>query len=280
MPYTVGNPVSIYYKVHGNQGSPLLLIMGLGATLASWSPEQIEQLSQEHQVILFDNRGTGHSEKLTTAYTMTDLALDTISVLDALNIRKAHVLGVSMGGMIAQHVALNHPDRVLSLLLGCTAPTGNVNHPRMIPPSQEVLMELLMPPSGNRAQDIEVGWKRSVTAEFIASNRDLLVQLRDRELAYPECPADAQELQLIAISSTHDTYEQLGRIQQPTLIQTGTEDIMIPAENSRQMARLIPGARLIEYPNCGHDFLIQGGEKAVADILAFVREVDKQGEKA
>jgi pimeloyl-ACP methyl ester carboxylesterase len=278
MPYTTGNPVSIYYEVHGNRGSPLLMIAGFGASIADWLPEQIEQLSQKHQVIIFDNRGAGQSDKPANAYSMADFAADAVRVLDAIHVSQTHVFGVSMGGMIAQHVALNHRDRILSLILGCTTAIGDVNHPKMVAPSQEVLMELMRPPSRNRAQEIESGWKLQFTLPFIERNRELLERLRDNALAYPECPADARQLQLAAISSTHNTYDQLGSIQHPMLIQTGSEDLLIPAENSRIMARLMPGARFIEYASCGHRFVEENGEKVINDILTFLDEVDNTGQ--
>jgi 3-oxoadipate enol-lactonase len=274
MPHTTGNPVSLYYEVHGS-GSPLLMIMGLGASIADWFPKSIEHLSQKHQVIVFDNRGTGHSSSLTTAFTMTDLANYAISVLDTLDINKAHVFGVSLGGMIAQQVALHHPKRVLSLILGCTAPTGNVNHPKLVAPSQETLMQIMKPPSGNRALDIEAGHKLAFTPHFIERNAELLEGFRKHILSYPACPPEAKQLQFAAVS-THDTYDQLDNILCPVLIQTGTDDSVIPAENSRVMARLMPESRLLEYEACGHDFLAAGGEKVINDIFKFLDEVDKR----
>lgn len=274
MAYATGNQISIYYEVHGHHGSPLLMIIGLGASIGDWLPEQIEQLSQKHRVILFDNRDAGQSEKLTTAYTMADFAADAVSVLDALAINKAHILGASMGGMIAQHIALNHAERVMSLILGCTTPTFNLEHPQFVAPSQEVLAELVKPPSGNREQDIESSWKRNFTVGFIERNRDLLDRLRDIALAAPALPPEANQRQTEAILNTHDTYHRLAQIQHPTLLQTGAEDLIIPAENSRIMARLIANARLIEYPDCGHLFFEAGGEKVINDILNFLEEVD------
>lgn len=274
MPFATGNKLSIYYETHGQNGSPLLMITGQGGSIADWLPEHIERLSQKHRVIVFDNRGAGHSDRPTASFTMADFAADTISVLDDLGIRKAHVLGISMGGMIAQHVAINHPNRVLSMILGCTAPTMNVEHPRVVPPSHEVLLEFTKPKSGNRVQDMESAWKLLFTPRFIEQNRALLDRIRDNLLAYPECSEESQQLQAEAAVNTHDTYDLLPNIEHPTLVQAGIEDILIPIENSRIMARLIPNARMIEYENCAHAFLEESGEKAVDDILAFLDEID------
>lgn len=194
MPYATGNQLSIYYEVHGNSGSPLLMIMDWAATIADWIPEQIKQLSQKHQVILFDNRGAGQSDKPIVAYSMADFAADAVSVLNAANVTKAHVLGVSMGGMIAQHVVLTYPERVRGLVLGCTQ-AGFTGHPKTIPALQDVFAELTTSSSAEQAPDLE--------------------QLPDNSLAYPGCSPEDQQLQYEAMKNTHDTFDMLATIQHP-----------------------------------------------------------------
>ncbi|MFN8489171.1 MAG: alpha/beta hydrolase [Caldilineaceae bacterium] len=206
---------------------------------------------------------------------MADFAADAVSVLDAPNINKAHVFGGSMGGAIAQHVALDYPDRILGLILGCTIPTGALGHPKVVAPSPEVFAKLTRPKTGNRAQDIESSFPLVFTPRFIEGNSTLLERWRNNLLADPECSPADEQLQLEAVVNTHDTYDLLGAIRHPTLIQTGTEDLLVLAENSRIMASLIPHARVIEYENYGHDFLTEGGEKVINDILAFLDEVDR-----
>lgn len=276
MPFANGNQISIYYETHGRGGSPLLMINGNGGSIADWLPEHIERLSQKHQVIVFDNRGAGRSGRPTVSFAMADFAADAISVLDAIGIPKAHVLGISMGGMIAQHVAINHPNRVLTLALGCTTPAFNRENPKIVLPNEEVLIELAKPNSGNRVQNIESAWKLGYTSRFIEQNRELFDRRLANLLAYPECSQEAQRLQTEAVVNTHDTYDLLPKIEIPTLIQAGIEDILIPVENSRIMASLIPNARLIEYENCAHGFLEESGEKAIDDILVFLEEIDSR----
>ena len=264
---------AIYYEVHGQSGSPLVMLTGMGGAIGDWLPEQIETLSRQHQVILIDNRGAGRSDKPTTPYTMTQFAADTVGVLNDLQIEQAHILGGSLGGMIAQHVAVNYPARVTSLILCCTTAVS-LGHPYFVPPSQEVLMALTKPPSGKRAQDIADGWKFCFTPAFIERNPELLNRLQANALAYPDTPPYAHQLQFEAVVHSHNLYDQVSQLHCPTLIQVGTEDALLPAENSRRLARLIPIARLSEYPNCGHRLIEEGGEPVINDILAFLAEVD------
>lgn len=273
MYHTTADQVAIYYEVHGQSGSPLLMLTGMGAAIGDWLPEQIETLSRRHQVILVDNRGVGRSDKPTTPYTMPQFAADTVGVLTDLQIEQAHILGGSLGGMIAQHVAVNYPARVTSLILCCTTAVS-FGHPYFVPPSQEVLMELTKPPSGNRVQDMEDGWKLCFTPDFIERNPELFNRLRANALAYPDSPPYAKQLQFEAVVHSHNLYDQVSQLPCPTLVQVGTEDALLPAENSRRLARLIPGSRLIEYPDCGHRLIEEGGEPVINDILAFLAEVD------
>jgi len=272
MPYVKLSEISIYFEVHGNNGSPLLMITGLGCSKTCWSSELIQFLNTQHRVIIFDNRGTGQSDKPKTPFTMSDFASDAMSILDDLRIDRAHVFGVSMGGMIAQHVALNYPARVQSLVLAST--TSVWDHPKFVAPTQEVLMQFAKPASGNPAQDMRDGWWISYPPAFIESHRNWLEQELQKSLAlvYPETPDYARELQMGAVLSSHNTYDKLSQITCPTLVQTGTEDVLIPPENSRILAKLIPNARLIEYPGYGHDMLGPCEERAAQDILDFVAE--------
>ncbi len=147
MPISKESNISIYYEVHGEQGSPFLMINGLGANKAGWSPTFLQLLSAQHRVIIFDNRGTGQSDKPHTAYTMAQFAADAVGVLDTLQIDQAHVFGISLGGAMAQHVALNHSTRVRSLILLGAASVW-VGHPKFVAPSQDVLSALARPSLG------------------------------------------------------------------------------------------------------------------------------------
>jgi 3-oxoadipate enol-lactonase len=277
MPYAKLNRISIYYEVHGENGSPLLMIHGLGCSIADWPQALIQLLSTRHVVVIFDNRGTGQSDKPTDPFTMADLARDAIGVLDSLQIDQAHVFGCSLGGMIAQHVVLNHPTRVQSLLLACTSSVWG--HPKFVAPPEEVVAQLARPASGDRAQDIREGWQILHPPAFLELHRDWLEQELQKLLAlkYPVTPDYARELQIGAVLSSHNTYDKLSQILCPTLVQTGMEDILIPPENSRILADQIPNTRLIEYPDQGHGFLGPCAEQIAQDILNFLAEIERTG---
>lgn len=171
--------------------------------------------------------------------------------------------------MIAQHVALYYPERVDRLILACTTMAGP-NSPHMVAPAPGILEQLTKPPSGDRAQDLRNSWPLNYTPTFIQTGRDLLEGLVQAMVAYPPTPAYALQLQLDAIFQTHDTYDQLPHLTCPTLILAGTADRLIPVENARRLAQLIPHAQLIEYSGLGHGFIEEYAVQAAEDILAFL----------
>ncbi len=266
MPFTQVNDIKMYYEVYGDGDETLLLVMGLGASVLGWSVPQVERLATKYQVIMFDNRGVGQSDKPPGPYTMPQFATDAVGLLDALGVEKAHIYGISMGGMIAQHIALDFPERVMKLILGCTGAGGD--HVVRTPP--ESLKILTAKPTGDRATDIRRGWKIMYTPEFLAENQDLMNAKLQRELAYPEQPRPAFESQMSAIVLTHDTFDRLPNIVAPTLIQAGERDILIPPENADILASRIPNAKVKIYPNVGHGYFLETGFDAVDDVLAFL----------
>ncbi len=143
MPKIQVGEVKLNYDVAG-KGEPLLLIMGLGASSAQWDPELVTELARTFRVITFDNRGTGQSDKPDAPYSIEMFADDAAGVLDQLDIRRAHIFGVSMGGMIAQEFALRHPNRTATLTLGCTTAGGTHG----VPPPPESLKILTAPREG------------------------------------------------------------------------------------------------------------------------------------
>ncbi len=270
MPFVQVNDLKIYYEEYG-AGTPLLLVMGLGATVLGWSLPQVKRLATKHRVILFDNRGAGQTDKPRGPYTMPQLAADAVGLLDALSIDRAHVFGVSMGGMIVQHIALDYPQRVRSLILGCTGAGGK--HVVRTPPDS--LKVLTAETTGDRAEDIRRGWQIMYTPEFIAENRDLLEEKLRRELAYPEQPRYAFEAQMAAIAVSHNTFDRLPELKMPVLIQVGEKDILIPPENADILAGQIKHAKVIRYPNAGHGYFLETGFRAADDVLAFLEEVER-----
>ncbi len=263
MPKVKVNGIQLYHEVHG-QGEPLVLIMGLGASTLGWNM-QIPTLSREFQVIAFDNRGSGRSDKPATPYTIRLFADDTADLMDALGIASTHVYGQSMGGLIAQELALSYPERVRTLVLGSTTCGGQQAVPAL--PEHLTLMAALNTLSVEEAA--EKGLPLMYSEEFIARKRQELIA---RALAEAELrpPLDAFVRQVQA-TVRHEAYDRLPQICCPTLIISGADDKVVPAENSRILAERIPNAELVVLPKAGHGYLVECAEESNAIVLDFLR---------
>lgn len=263
MPQAKVGDIQLYYEDQG-QGEPLLLIMGLGASTLSWS-EQIPSFSREFRVIAFDNRGAGRSDKPAMRYNIALFADDTAGLMDALGIDSAHVYGQSMGGFIAQELALRHPQRVRTLLLASTSCGGR----QAVVASPENLAVIGMMNVLTPREAAEKGLPLLYSAEFIARHREALIQrsLREAEL---RPPPDAFGRQVQA-AIRHNTFDRLPDIRCPTLVITGGDDKVVPAENSRMLAERIPGAELAVLSGAGHGYLVEKAAESNAVVLEFLR---------
>jgi len=265
MPIVKVGDINMYYEVHGD-GEPLVLIMGYGCN-SRWWFGQISTLSQEYRVVAFDNRGAGLSDKPDVSYTMEMMAGDTAALLDALAIDAAHIYGVSMGGMIAQEFALRYPDRVVSLVLGCTTPGG----PNAILPDAEAMAVLFdmeraqrLTPEQNARELLPFLWRQ----EFIDNNPDIAEQLIAIFVEYlPPPHGFTRQAEAMMF---HDTYDRLPQIKAPTLVIGGIADRLIPVENFRTLASRIPNAELLILENMGHGYFIEAAEEANKAILDFL----------
>jgi pimeloyl-ACP methyl ester carboxylesterase len=263
MPKARVNDIQLYYEESG-QGEPLLLIMGLGATVRSWS-EQIPTFSREFQVIPFDNRGAGRSDKPAVPYSIALFADDTAGLMDALGIDSAHVYGQSMGGFIAQELALRHPQRVRTLVLGSSSCGGR----QAVAGSPENLAIIGIMNTLTPREAAEKGLPLLYSEAFIARHRDALIQrsLWEAEL---RSPPDAFGRQVQA-AIRHDTSDRLPDIRCPTLVITGSDDKVVPTDNSRILAERIPGAELAVLPGAGHGYLVEKAAESNAIVLEFLR---------
>lgn len=258
--------VSLDYELRG-QGPPLLMICGFRRSRVIWAEPFLAALEPHFRMILFDNRGTGDSDKPAEGYTIEAFADDAAGLLAALNIPRAHVFGFSMGGMIAQRVATRHPDAVHGLALGGThAGKGST-------PAERRIWELLrlLP---NEQMDAREVARRQEEAYFVdafrAANRPLLDALFETVNRSPT-PDFAVKGHLAAIDA-FDGSGDLGHIRAPTLVITGAEDRLIPAENARRLAAGIAGAELVVLPDAAHFFWTEKpGETAQALIDFFGR---------
>jgi 3-oxoadipate enol-lactonase len=261
MAYAEIDGIKLYYEEHGS-GVPLLLIMGFTANATAWEVA-VPALAQQHRVIMFDNRGAGRSDQPEGPYSMAQLADDAIGLLDTLGVARAHVYGVSMGGMIAQHVYLRHPDRVLSLTLGCTTPGGK----QAVAAPPEVVQTLLGATSMTPEQAFEANLPILYSDAFVAAHKQEMLARAEKYADLRATPQGVQG-QMQAIVG-HDTYERLPDFRVPTLVLHGDADQLVPTANGKILAERIPEARLVLYPGARHGFFGEYLEQSCHDLLAF-----------
>lgn len=238
----------LYYERAG-EGEPLLAIQGMSGTHLAWGETFRPLLEKSFDTVVFDNRGAGRSGPVEEEeFTIAAMAKDARELLDALNIESAHVLGISMGGMIAQELALEAPERVRSLTLGCTY-CGGPGAELMDPADFQVLAAAL--DSGDPERVYRAGWEINLSAEFRAEE-SRYAEFRDMAAALP-VPRRTIELQLGAIFG-HDTSARLPSLAPPTLVLHGTDDLVLPVANGRQIASLVPNSTLEIFDRTGHLF--------------------------
>jgi 3-oxoadipate enol-lactonase len=233
--------VELAYELLGD-GPPLLLIQGLGYGGRGWGPA-LDLLAEDFTVAAFDNRGFGGSDVPPGPYRVGELAEDARAVLDAAGFERTHVVGASLGGMVAQELALAHPDRIHKLVLACTTPGGESAYPM---PAQTVSLMLeapTMPP--------DVALRRFVENALGDGGSEDLV---DRIVAYRTAnPPDLGGWQSQASAgAAHDALDRIGSIRAPTLVVHGTEDAVVDPRNAELLGERIPGARVELLPGCGH----------------------------
>jgi pimeloyl-ACP methyl ester carboxylesterase len=254
MPNARANGIELEYDTFGDPAAtPLLLISGLGVQMIGWDAEFCELLaSRGFHVIRYDNRDVGLSTWMDggPGYTLDDMAADAAGLLKALGIPAAHIVGASMGGFIGQLVALNHPDRVLTLTSMISGPNGE-HH---VQPTPEAMALLMTPVPETREERIDLG---------VRSKRELLGPADPFDESYERVrvamavdrayhPAGFVR-QLQAITSAPSRLSRLAELRVPTLVVHGDADILVPVDNGRLVAGAIPGARLLEIPGMGHD---------------------------
>jgi pimeloyl-ACP methyl ester carboxylesterase len=240
---------------------PLLLIMGLGATLEWWQ-RLIPVLSPRFRTIVYDNRGVGRSDVPPGPYPIPVMAEDAFAVMEAAGLESAHVFGASMGGMIAQELALNHPSRVRSLILGCTACGGK----HVVPATREVGAALNARSTMTREEAMwvmapyifDAGTPRERVAE------DIAVRLQATVIN------DGYFAQLAGIRAWSGTHDRLATLTMPTLVIHGETDQLVPPENGRIIAKAIPHASLVMLPRASHIFFTDQFEASTHALLSFL----------
>ena len=249
----------LYYERAGS-GEPLLLIQGMSGTHVSWGEPFRSALEEGFDVVAFDNRGIGLSERISEPFTIAEMAEDTAELLERLEIESAHVVGISMGGMIAQELALAHPQRLRSLTLGCTYCGGEGS--RLMPQENVEKLAGAMA-SGNRDEAIRASYEINLSPSFRA-DEDAYAVFHEMATSVPAAK-QVIELQAQAIFG-HDTSDRLGEIATPTRIIHGTVDGVLPFPTGEQIAALMPPARFEVLEDVGHMFWWEQPERA-AELL-------------
>jgi 3-oxoadipate enol-lactonase len=257
MPVASVGEIELSYERAGS-GPPLILIMGMSGTALHWGEPFLADLRRDFEVIVYDHRGVGESTRLDEAspLTIVQLAADAAGLLDALAIESAHVMGISMGGMVAQELALTCPERIRTLTLGCTY-CGGPGSALASPEVTRRLAEGMM--SGDRALAVRSAWEANVSRSF-AQDADAYATFvgigARRSVSVPVIMAQAQAI------GAHDTSARLPELTMPTLVIHGTEDELLPVQNGRLIASLIPGARLEIFDGVGHLFFWERPERS------------------
>ena len=257
MPFVDNAGVSIHWQEDG-EGPPLLLIMGTKLSSRLWYPA-IPALAQHFRVIRFDNRGTGRSDA-PRRFEVADMVADALAVMDAAGLRSAHVYGVSMGGGIAMELAMRHPERVRSLILGCTTIKTRQTQrwPRwmlMLPPW---LLLRLLPRSGPKSYGSAAEPDR-IAFEQAAATRD------------PHSPHGVIA-QAMAVSRYATTEAQAAGIRAPALVIHGDEDLLVSCEAGRRISEVLPNARFELLRGAGHNYFVAAGTRANRLAIDFLLE--------
>jgi len=252
--------VELAYEVLGD-GPPLLLIQGLGYGGRGWGP-LLDLLAEDFSVAAFDNRGFGGSDVPPGPYTVGELVEDARAVLDAARFERAHIVGASLGGMIAQELALAHPERVDRLVLACTTPGGLRSYPMPAKTVSLMLEAPKLPPEVALRRFVENALGQGGSAELVGR----IVAYR---IANPPDPGGWQFQ--AAASATHDTLDRIGGIAAPTLVVHGTEDAVVDSRNAELLVERIAGARLELLPGCGHLLFWEEPERFATLVKAFLK---------
>jgi pimeloyl-ACP methyl ester carboxylesterase len=267
MPFATVNKIQVHYEIYG-AGDPVLMINGLSAPGINWL-YQVRDLSQHFQLITFDNRGVGESARPPAeVYPIAVMAEDAARLLQHLGIRRAHVVGASMGGAIAQELALRHPDLVRSLVLACTWAKGDGRFVHTVESWVRLSRRLTLE---ERFRDVLFPM---VYSPAFFERPGALKEVVMSVLAYPfPTTPEAMERQARGLLAWNGSrVKDLKRIKAPTLVLVGRDDILTPPAFARTLARLIPKGKLKIVPG-GHGFFIEEAKAFNRAVLAFLRRV-------
>jgi pimeloyl-ACP methyl ester carboxylesterase len=262
MPRQTVDDIEIYYEVHSSGPQTLVMVRGLGSNLTAWY-EQTPEFARHFRVVVFDNRGAGRTDKPDAPYSIRRMGDDVAGLMDALGIKRAALLGISMGGMIAQEFALAHQDRLSCLILACT----NFGGSAIVSADPNIVAAVVAGEKAN-AEQRKLQTQAGFCDDTIA-NRPEIIEKHNRVRMQYLIPPFAFMRQIGAIQE-FDTGARLGAIRVPTLVLTGSGDRLVPPANSRLIAERIPGAELKELPG-GHMFMIEYPSEFNSAVIEFIK---------
>jgi len=257
------NGQRLYYETHGD-GEPLLCVHGLSCDTLAWLP-QIQAFAGAHRTVIFDNRDVGRSSMAEPGYDIADMARDAIALADELELDSFHLLGISMGGAIAQEIALQVPDRVRTLTLAVTFHDSSTYAKRLAEVWGARVRQV------SHEQHIDELMLLNHSQPFF-ENPEMVEFVRTAMLSNPHPQPPEAFCRQLAACACHDTRERLGSLTMPTHVIGGEYDILVPIWKSRGIAESIPGAKLTVLPEAPHGLSLERAEEFNAAVLQFIRE--------
>ena len=256
---------ALYYETHGDApGLPLLLVAGLGGACRGWLPLQVPELAPRHRCVLFDHRGVGESEDPGGPFTTADLADDTAALLDALAIERAHVLGAFMGGMVAQELALRHPERVARLVL-----VGTWARPDA---KRRMLIAKWKAMAGHGLPREVIAWERMLwtLSDETLEQEDLVRPMLHGYLRSGFPMSDATFVRQCEACLGHDALDRLGAVEHPALVVCGQQDALAPPRLAKELVSALPDAQLVTIPHAGHLVMAEAAKRFDEIVLQFL----------
>jgi 3-oxoadipate enol-lactonase len=267
MAYATNDGVEIFYEEDGPaDGDPVVFVEGLAYGTWMWNWQR-DPLSESYRTVVLDNRGTGNSDTPEGPYTVAEMAGDVGAVLDDAGLDDVHLVGASLGGMIAQEFALTD-DRVRSLSLLCTTPGGE----EAVPIPDETLARMLdVPEEYGPAETIRYKMQPAFTDEFVAENPGVIDRIVDWRLETD--PSEAAYEWQSAAAGAFDASDRLGNLDVPTLVMHGTVDRVLPVENAHLLSESIPEAELVTFEGGSHLFFVERAERVTEELRGFLADV-------
>jgi len=275
MPYAEIGGLRLWYETAGEAGSPVLLVMGMGLPGAGWSP-LLPALAARHRVATYDHRGIGRSEKPRGVYRVETLAADALALLDHLGWERAHVAGISLGGLVAVEIALAARPRVRSLALLSTFPGGGLTWR----PTWESMVLMPQVLFGRGRRQLAALQRQLLSKAFLAGvDREVLTREMRSRLG-PRSPSRSSLAQFVGLM-LNDPRERLGELAGlPTLVVHGGADIVLPPRLGRRLAQSIPGSRLVMLPGAGHGIILERAQEVGPLLVEHFRAADETGATA